>query len=187
MTDSRVTRRGFLAALAAGTAIAFLEAHASEIRAATLLAGSADGDWLVLTPEQAAVLDAVSAQIVPTDDLPGAREAKVVRFIDRSLATWMKDDGDDLMKSLDALNAAAKKSSPAAASFAALSEADQLTVLTAFEKSNPDDFGALRSLTMLGIFTNPSYGGNFEKSGWKMIGFVDQFAWTPPFGYYDRV
>jgi len=187
MTDSRVTRRGFLAAVAAGTAIAFLEAHASEIRAATLLVGAADGDWLVLTAEQAAVLDAVTAQIVPTDDLPGAREAKVVRFIDRSLTTWMKDDREDLLKAIDAINAAAKKASPAAASFAALSDADQLTVLTAFEKSDPEPFGGLRSLTMLGMFTNPSYGGNFEKSGWKMLGFIDQFAWSPPFGYYDRV
>jgi hypothetical protein len=39
---------------------------------------------------------------------------------------------------------------------------------------------------MMGMFSNPSYGGNHQKSGWKMIGFEDRFAWSPPFGYYDR-
>ena len=187
MTEGHFSRRGFLAALAAGSAIAWLEAHASELRAATALAAAGGDDWLVLTPEQAAVLDAVTAQIIPTDDTPGAREAKVVRFIDRSLTTWLKPDQPDLEKALAALSKATKEHSAAAASFAALADADQLAVLTAFEKSDPEAFGGLRGLTMLGMFTNPSYGGNFEKSGWKAIGFVDQFAWSPPFGYYDRV
>jgi len=187
MTDGHFSRRGFLAALAAGTAIAWLDAHVSEVRAASLLAAAPGDDWLVLTAEQAAVLDAVTAQIVPTDGTPGAREAKVVRFIDRSLTTWLKPDHDLFVKALDALAAETKKQSPSAASFAALSDADQIAVLQALEKSDPEAFGALRSLTMLGMFTNPSYGGNFEKTGWKMLGFIDQFAWSPPFGYYDRV
>ena len=24
------------------------------------------------------------------------------------------------------------------------------------------------------------------KAGWKLVGFVDQHAWEPPFGHYDR-
>jgi gluconate 2-dehydrogenase gamma chain len=187
MTDGHFSRRGFLAALAAGTAIAWLEAHSAELRQAGALAAAGGDDWLVLTPEQAAVLDAVTAQIVPTDGTPGAREAKVVRFIDRSLTTWLKPEHDYFVKVLDTLAAETKKQSPNAASFAALSDADQFAVLQALEKSDPDAFGGLRWLTMLGMFTNPSYGGNFEKTGWKMLGFIDQFAWSPPFGYYDRV
>ena len=42
------------------------------------------------------------------------------------------------------------------------------------------------TLTLLGMFSAPMYGGNFQGSGWKMMGFADQHAFTPPFGYYDR-
>ena len=40
-------------------------------------------------------------------------------------------------------------------------------------------------LTILGMFSSPKYGGNFEGSGWKMMGFEDRHAFTPPFGFYD--
>ena len=29
-------------------------------------------------------------------------------------------------------------------------------------------------------------GGNYDKVGWKLIGFKDDFYFKPPFGYYDR-
>jgi len=35
------------------------------------------------------------------------------------------------------------------------------------------------------MFSSPKYGGNFQGSGWKLMGFVDQHAFAPPFGYYD--
>ena len=41
--------------------------------------------------------------------------------------------------------------------------------------------------TMSGMFANPSYGGNDNKVGWKLVGFDDKFSWQAPFGYYDRV
>ena len=47
-------------------------------------------------------------------------------------------------------------------------------------------FDTARALTLLGMFSSPKYGGNFGGSGWKMMGFQDQHAFTPPFGYYDR-
>ena len=36
------------------------------------------------------------------------------------------------------------------------------------------------------MFSSPKYGGNYRGSGWQMMGFADQHAFTPPFGYYDR-
>ena len=30
------------------------------------------------------------------------------------------------------------------------------------------------------------YGGNANKSGWKLVGFDDKFSWAAPFGWYDR-
>jgi hypothetical protein len=36
------------------------------------------------------------------------------------------------------------------------------------------------------MFSSPKYGGNYQGSGWKLIGFEDRHVFTPPFGYYDR-
>ncbi len=182
------TRRGFLAALAAGTASAWLAAHATELHAAGALAAksSSADPWLVLTPDQVTVLDAVTSTLVPTDELPGAREAHVVRFFDQSLATFMKDEREQLGKMLTSLAEQTASYAPDAASFAALSEQDRIAVLEQFEQSDPENFQWIRMSTFTGMFSNPSYGGNFQKAGWKMIGFEDRFVWTPPFGYYDR-
>jgi gluconate 2-dehydrogenase gamma chain len=38
---------------------------------------------------------------------------------------------------------------------------------------------------MYGFLGNPSYGGNRDRIGWKLIGFEDRMAYQPPFGYYD--
>ena len=46
-------------------------------------------------------------------------------------------------------------------------------------------FGGMKFLTVLGLLALPSYGGNADKLGWKLVGFVDQHAWQPPFGHYD--
>jgi hypothetical protein len=41
-------------------------------------------------------------------------------------------------------------------------------------------------LTVAGLLALPSYGGNENRSGWKLVGFVDQHVWSPPFGHYDK-
>ena len=65
---------------------------------------------------------------------------------------------------------------------AALTE-EQRQHLFSFE---PDVFGPLRNLTMTGMFSHPEHGGNYQKIGWRLIGYADQYSWAPPFGYYDR-
>jgi hypothetical protein len=47
-------------------------------------------------------------------------------------------------------------------------------------------FELVRTMTILGMFSNPEYGGNYNKIGWKLIGFEDQFFFQAPFGSYDR-
>ena len=65
--------------------------------------------------------------------------------------------------------------------------ADQIAVMTEYEKKNRQPFNMLRTFTMLGMFCHPQHGGNNQKVGWQLIGFVDQYSWVPPFGYYDKV
>ena len=44
----------------------------------------------------------------------------------------------------------------------------------------------LRLWTLFGLLASPAYGGNRDGVGWKLTGFEDAHAFTPPFGYYDR-
>ncbi len=189
MQEFDVNRREFVWGLAGAAATAWLAGHASELRAISAFAASAPADkpWEFFTPEQARDFDAISSQIVPTDETPGAREAHVVRFVDRYFATVFKEAAPTFRKDFDLLGDAVVKKTGGSRSFAALSNADQITFLTAFEKTNPVSFGHFRGSTMLGMFSDPIHGGNFNKVGWKLIGFDDRYSWTPPFGYYDRV
>lgn len=183
MTD--LSRRQFLAASGAAAAAIWIAAESRDLLAAGLHAAQAS-HFDVLTPADAADIEAATAQIIPTDGTPGAREARVVYFIDKSLATFAKDQKPAFDKTVKELRARAAKTKPGAKSFAELSSAQQIAVLTALEKAKPDLFGQLRYATIAGMLANPEYGGNYNKTGWKMIGFVDQFSWATPFGWYDH-
>lgn len=138
----------------------------------------------VLTPSEAAALDAIAAQIIPTDETPGAREAGVVYFIDRALGTFMSDDLEPVREGLRDFEADLRKKHPEAATFAALTHDQQIEALRAIETS--DFFETIRTLTITGMFAHPSYGGNRDKAGWRLLHFDDRHVWTPPFGYYDE-
>lgn len=182
---SEWSRRAFLAT-AAGTGIgaAWLAASPHDIQAALTHAARQPSPPLeVLTPEQAADIDAVASQIIPTDDLPGAREAHVVAFIDRSLASWARNQRDSLLGGLTQFNAAVSERFTGVARFAGLTAAQQLEFLHANEQHG--FFQQMIFATVTGTFAHPDWGGNHDKAGWRIVGFEDRFAWQPPFGWYD--
>lgn len=125
----------------------------------------------------------MAAQIIPSDDTPGAREAHCLYFIDRALSTFAKASQPVYAKGLEDLQSAAQKLYPDAGKFSALSSERQIKVLTEIEKT--PFFRAVRTHTVLGFFSRPVHGGNFEKAGWKLIGYDDSLNHKPPFGYYD--
>jgi gluconate 2-dehydrogenase gamma chain len=137
-----------------------------------------------LTTAEAADVEAVAAQIIPTDDLPGAREAGVVYFIDRALATFLSQLAADYRGQLAAFQAAFREQHPGAASFASLRVEEQLEYLNTVDHT--PFFDTTRLLTLLGMFSLPTYGGNRDGVGWRLIGFEDRHVFRPPFGYYDR-
>jgi hypothetical protein len=130
----------------------------------------------------AADVDAICAQIVPSGATPGAREAHAVYFIDRSLATYFAPMAPEFRKALSEFQQQFRSAHPGTA-FAATPSDGQIAFLKTVDKTA--FFDTTRMLTVLGMFTSPKYGGNYQASGWKMMGFVDQHAFTPPFGYYD--
>lgn len=186
---SEIPRREFLAAAGGSLAAAWVMADPGHLKATAewvVALGNRRVRYDVLTADQAATLDAATAQILPSDGTPGAREARVVNFIDRSLATWAKDQRPAFTKLVKDLDARAGKVDAKAQSFATLSADRQRDVIAWLEREKPESFNALRGATLVGTLSNPEYGGNFDKNGWKMLGFVDQFSWSAPFGHYDR-
>ena len=185
---TQVDRRTFLAAAGGTLAAAWLATDVATLLAAGEHAASAGRlkpapPFEYLTPDDAADLEAATSQIIPSDDTPGAKEAHVVYFIDTALATWQKDQRGAFRKGIAELRKRARRHG--AATFAALGDAQQHGVIAALDTENHQFFFTLRAATIVGMFANPEYGGNFEKNGWTLLGFVDQFSWAPPFGWYD--
>ena len=153
--------------------------HADDVSAAPAPAG-----FEFLKPADAADVEAIAAQIVPSGATPGAREAHAAYFIDRALGTFFGAWAADFRSGLADFQAQFRASNPAAASFAAASSDRQIAYLETVDRT--PYFETMRTLTVLGMFSSPKYGGNFRGIGWSMMGFADQHAFTPPFGYYDR-
>jgi gluconate 2-dehydrogenase gamma chain len=134
--------------------------------------------------EQAVEIESVAAQIIPTDDAPGAREAGTVYFIDRILTTFEREKQGTYTQGLTDLRAKTLGLFPGVDKFSELKSDQQIQVLSTIEKTA--FFAQIRLHTIVGFFANPEYGGNQNKIGWDLIGFEDKFDWRPPFGYYDR-
>lgn len=159
-------------------ALAAVAQHAHEVAA-----GAVDHTFRVLTPGQARDVEAVASQIVPSGDTPGAREAGVVYFVDHVHAGIFARGTPEFLAGLGAFQQAWTEAHPGAGAFADASPELQFEHLKRVEDT--PFFQGMRFLTITGLLANPSYGGNEQKLGWKLVGFVDQHAWQPPFGYYD--
>jgi gluconate 2-dehydrogenase gamma chain len=183
-------RRQFLLHATTGLVASWIATHWRELDAASAYAAtlSPDAPYQSLSPAEVRELDAITARIVPTDDTPGAREAQVVRFIDRVLSSFAKEQRPALDRAVEDVAGLVEKRAATHRSFARLKQDDQDAVLTEMSKDGGkrDSFFLLRDVTMAGMFSNPEYGGNQGKVGWKLIGFEDRYSWVPPFGYYDR-
>ena len=177
------SRRSFLKASVTGLNAAWVTANLPGILAAQEHARQAAPQLVFFTPAQAAEIEAMTAQIIPTDDTPGAREARCVYFIDKALSTFIKDSQGLYKQGLVDLQAKTAELYPGAGAFSTLTSEQQIKTLTAIEKT--PFFNAVRSHTIIGFFARPEHGGNHDKIGWKLIGFDNSLNHKPPFGYYD--
>lgn len=167
---------------------AWIVSHLPEIAAAQQHAHiaaqkDAPSKFECFTQGQSVEVEAIAAQILPTDDTPGAREARVIYFIDRALATFAADERAAFVEGLSDLQKKARKRFGKTKKFSDLSPAQQTGLLKRIEKSQ--FFELVRTMTILGMFSNPEYGGNYNQIGWKLLGFEDQFHFNSPFGFYD--
>jgi hypothetical protein len=178
------SRRKFLFSSVTGLCSAWIASHWPAV-----LSAQQAQKLEFLTPEQAAEVDAICAQIIPTDSTPGAREAHCVNFIDHFLATFGKPQQAVYFQGIKDLQAEVAKQFPGTARFSALTSAQQIQVLTAIEKT--PFFAQVRMDTITGMFADPKHFGNYNQVGWKLIGYnasnTFPYANKPPLGYYDSV
>ena len=178
---SEESRRQFLIQSMTGVSAAWLAASWPQIAAAAESSWSRANGWTqfaFFTVPQADTVDAMAAQIFPTTETPGAREAQAFFFIDTALATFAKGQQAVVTAGLIDLNRRVAREG-----FASLNNAQQISLLTDIQAT--PFFRAIRDLTIMGMFAAPQHGGNFNKVGWKLIGFDDTLNFHTPFGSYD--
>ena len=135
-----------------------------------------------LTAQEADLLDLITARLIPTDGLgPGAREAKVVRYIDRALAGALASSRDGYRTGLAAFDRYCRTSR--GKPFAELTPIDQDSVLidvetgaatgsgAGFTGSSAQFFAMVLNHTRQGMFGDPYYGGNANFVGWDLLGY----------------
>jgi gluconate 2-dehydrogenase gamma chain len=186
--DANNTRRRFLLGSALGLSSAWLALRWPAIVAAqqhTQRSGESgqSASFQFFSPQDALEIEAVAAQIIPSDDAPGAREARVIYFIDRALMTFDVDKQLAYTQGLQDLQQKTLALFPAADRFSSLNSAQQIQLLTGIEHTG--FFELVRLHTIMGYLSHPDYGGNHNQAGWKLIGFEDKMTYGPPFGYYD--
>ncbi|HXX13510.1 MAG TPA: gluconate 2-dehydrogenase subunit 3 family protein [Candidatus Eremiobacteraceae bacterium] len=205
MKPDQGTRRNFLLQISGAAGVAWINAQWPAIVAAAQHAhntvhSKSTAKFEVLTPEQARQVEAIAAQIIPSDELPGAREAGVVYFIDHALKTFAKDSLPTYVEGLAQLNELTGEKFPGTKSFADATPEQQeavLTELTSDERirqrrrpigpeGSRDFFQTIRMDVVLGFLADPSAGGNQDYAGWKVVQRDAVPSFSPPFGYYDK-
>ena len=180
--QARYSRRALLEAGLGIAAVLALSRSATAQAVATDAHGSTE--WRFFSASEARTVDAIVAQIIPTDDTPGAREMGVARFIDHGLAGFLAPLAAAFRTGLADFEVQYRSRNPHNPQFATLPPARQIEWLQ--QVDHTPFFESLQQLTVLGALSMPQYGGNRGGLGWQLIGFADRHAFTPPFGYYDR-
>ncbi len=144
-----------------------------------------------LSSGEAKIVEAAASRIFPTTDTPGAAEAGVVHYIDRTLKEIYPKQIASYREGCAALERNAKETF--GRQFTELAPDQQDKILSAFEKGTASGladasefFALLRKHTMEGMFCEPMYGGNRGLVGWRLVGFPgQQFGYEDP--YINRV
>ncbi len=129
----------------------------------------------VLSSDEAAIVEALCAQIIPRDDDPGAKEAGVLYYIETQLAGPFAPLTGTYRKGLVEFSntCLAETSKP----FTALSFDEQKRFLQHLE-SQPGTaahelFQLVIDHTMQGFYGSPKHGGNKDGVSWKMLAISD--------------
>ncbi len=137
--------------------------------------------WKTLSAAEVKTLEAVAEQMIPSDDAPGAREAKVARYIDWQLAPEAPYEKHRRvygagLAAIDALAAKVEEGK----TFADLSNAQQFDLLKGIESGrfSKKDFADVEPKSFFrmvlshvkqGFYGNPRHGGNYKYASYRML------------------
>jgi len=148
-------RRRFLAA-ASGAAVA------------PLVGCGRAGPWRCFTPDEAETVIALSEQIIPADQDPGAREAGVIHYIDRHLAGHFRRFQPVYRRGLAELDRLSRRRF--GRRFAQLNFDQQTRLLEGLSGELKAFFNLVIDHTMQGFYGDPRHGGNRDAVSWRMLG-----------------
>ncbi len=115
----------------------------------------AQADWRpqVLSAEQDRTVDVLSELIIPRTDTPGARDAKVHRYIDLMLDRGLfASEREAFLSGLKSLDERCREEH--GAPFAGLPEDRQVRILTAMSDGGDTFFRQIKDLTIRGYYTS---------------------------------
>lgn len=167
--SGKLSRRQFLE-------VALAAAAASGIGVAC---GRNGTPWRFFSIDEAQTLAAISDQIIPADQDPGASWAGVVNYIDRQLCGPFQNLQDAYRSGLAAVNQSSQLAY--GKKFIDLDSHQQTELLQRFERerspgavwqriTSSDFFSMLIDHTMQGYYGDPRHGGNRDAVSWKMLG-----------------
>lgn len=156
----QVTRRSFLKWLAAGCSLV-LSACARPFRKPAP----------PLSSVHLEILEAATHRLIPSDDLPGAKEAHVIGYIEKALELrFYRTHRANLERGAALLDSAALRDF--GRPFVALSDVERDRVLAYAQRQDRQFFNTLHMMTLEGFLGDPIHGGNQDQAGWQAIGYV---------------
>jgi gluconate 2-dehydrogenase gamma chain len=195
MTED-VSRRGFLKVVASGTALLVLKGVEEGVGLSGVRASETTSSQHKFFDEhQWATVEALTAQVIPTDQYPGAREAGVVNYIDIALATVYSAQQEMYVQGIKGVDQSAKAMFKKDR-FIDLTSQQQVEMMKAMEQDKaPGEvwkelpassflYDCLLTHTFEGFYSDPSYGGNKNHVGWALVGFPGPSqprGYAPPF------
>lgn len=169
MKSGKLSRREFLE-------VALAAAAASGVGVAC---GRNGTPWRFFSIDEAQTLAAISDQIIPPDQDPGASWAGVVNYIDRQLCGPFANLQDAYRRGLAAVNQSSRLAY--GKKFIDMDSTQQIELLQRFEQrrvpeaiwqgtSSSEFFSMVIDHTMQGYYGDPRHGGNRDAMSWKMLG-----------------
>jgi Gluconate 2-dehydrogenase subunit 3 len=166
-------RRNFLVSIAGGTAA--LASWGTPAVGFVVDSVSADS-FRALTPAQGKLLEAITEQLVPADEFPGAGAVGVVSYIDGVLAgpygKFYKSQYDHGLQAIEAYSLKQFQKG-----FVSLDPAQRADILSKFESGTADGesgqriFNLILLQTFEGYYAHSHHGADGTNPSWKMIGF----------------
>jgi gluconate 2-dehydrogenase gamma chain len=143
-------------------------AAAAGVAGSAISCGCSKSPWRVLKLEEGETAAAICERLIPADELPGARWAGAVDFLDRQLYGHLRKHREAYAKGLAAFERSAREKF--GKRFVELAEDQQVQLLREAEKAKDPFFALILSHTMQSYYGDPRHGGNRDEVGYRSLG-----------------